>query len=67
MWKTDQIAESTAGDSGGEAFHCCDIHCYAMLKCIEIMSSIILYICFYHYVVGDTVSHSIDKRYELGL
>jgi hypothetical protein len=59
--------ENTAGDNGGEAFHCCGIDCYAGMKCTEIICSIILYICFYHYVIVGTASHSIDDTCEICL
>ena len=53
-WAADQMGDSTDCGSDVDAFHCCSIEWY-------------IHACLYYYVVIGTVSHSIDKTYELSL
>ena len=53
-WAADQMGDSNGVGSGVDVFHCCSIEWY-------------IHVCLYYYVVIGTVSHSIDKTYELSL
>ena len=58
------MGERTAAGSGVDSFYSCSIDSYAGLKCTSILCRIIFHLCFYHYVVVEIVSHSIDKPYQ---